>query len=212
MTDEQIAAAANIPVAVLRAIRATESSGNPGAVRFEPHLFLRHVPGAQIPYTPGPTQAASRVRAETNRAAFEQASRINREAAIRSTSWGLYQVLGEHLLRSFPSRPVEYFDADPMGASERMLISWFQSRPPAAAAARAHNIPELARMYNGSATSPWAGRVAAALARGDMGIVRGVAVRVAVGRALDSDTAWLVAGVSGMVVLSAVAAWATRRR
>jgi hypothetical protein len=205
-TDEELASDANIPVRVLQAIRSIESGGNVAAIRFEPHLFLRRVPGAQIPYTRGPTMAASRVGSETNRAAFDRARAINEDAAIRSTSWGLYQVLGSHLLTAYPSDPVGSFFANPREASDRLLISWFRANPQAAAAARALNFTELARRYNGSSLSPWGTRVAAAYARGGgaggtAAVVRTAAVAL---------TPWLVAGGVGVAALVALGHWGGR--
>lgn len=207
LTDTQLAAEAGIPVGVLRAIRSVESGSNPAVIRFEPHLFLRHVPGAPIPYTRGPTMAASRVASETNRAAFERARAINEQAAIKSTSWGLYQVLGQHLLNLFPRDPVGSFYADPQGASDRLLVAWFDSRPAAAAAARALNFTELARLYNGSAVSPWGARVAAAYARGG-----GAGGGVALARAgAVVATPWIAAGAAGIFALWGMSHYASRR-
>lgn len=207
-SDADLAAQAHIPVGVLRAIRSVESGGHPNAVRFEPHLFLRRVPGAPIPYTPGPTQAASHVASETNRAAFERARAINEQAAIDSTSWGLYQVLGSHLRSVAPSNPVGTFDSDPAGTSDRLLVDWFATNPAASAAARALNFSDLAYRYNGSRTSPWGARVAAAYARG--GGEGGSA-------ALATATAavvlpWLAAGSAGAIALVVINHYARKRR
>jgi hypothetical protein len=163
-TDTTLAARAEIPVEILRAIRSIESDNNPSAVRFEPHLFLRRVPGADIPFTRDPERGISLVRSETNREAFERARRINEQAAIESTSWGLYQVLGSHLLRIRPSDPVGSFDRDPRGVSDELLVSWFRSRPAAQEAARAFNVERLAELYNGSVR--WGQRLRAALEAG----------------------------------------------
>lgn len=204
--DADLAAQAQIPVGVLRAIRSVESGGNPAAIRFEPHLFLRRVPGAAIPYTHGPTQAASRVASETNRAAFERARAINEQAAIQSTSWGLYQVLGQHLLTAFPSNPVSSFFADPQGASDRLLVSWFRANPAAAAAARALNFTELARRYNGSSLSPWGTRVAAAYARGGGEGGTAAVVRTAGYQVVP----WAIAGVAGVAAILGIAHYSER--
>lgn len=207
LTDDQLATEARIPVRILRAIRAIESGHNPAVTRFEPHIFLRLVPGAAIPYTRGPTMAASRVASQTNRAAFERARAINEQAAIKATSWGLYQVLGQHLLNIFPRDPVGSFYADPRSASDRLLISWFNSRPAASAAARALNFTELARLYNGSSVSPWGARVAAAYARGGgegggAALVRTSAIVI---------MPWLAAGTAGILALLGLAHYASKR-
>jgi hypothetical protein len=107
---------------------------------------------ASIPYTPGPTQAASRVSSETNRAAFERAFRVDPVVAVRSTSWGSYQVLGQFLLRIFgndPRRSVEEFDRNPAYLSERIFASWMDANPVARVYARSLNFAGFAGRYNG---------------------------------------------------------------
>lgn len=120
---------------------------------------------AAVPYTPGNTswriansltpcridRSASCTGSETNRAAFERAFAIDPAVAVRSTSWGSYQVLGSHLLGlySSPSEAVRAFDADPRTVGERLLASWMRANPRAQAAARAMDWAELARRYNG---------------------------------------------------------------
>jgi len=166
MSDATLAAAAGIPVDILRAIRELESSGRVNAVRFEPHVFNRETNDryrSQIPFTPDPTRGVSLVASETNRAAFERASTFNARAAIRSTSWGLYQVMGPALLRIYPTDPVGHFDRNPAGVSDELLVEWFRSRPAAVAAANARNIQELARLYNGS--QRWGERLMTILGR-----------------------------------------------
>ncbi len=159
ISDEELARQAKIPVIVLRAIRQNESGDNPAVVRFEPHVFLRETGKGKrenspflkdIPFTRDPVRKISLVKSETDRAAFEKAALLDRDIAIKSTSWGLYQVLGAHLLKIDPVNPVKTFDANPREISDRLLVSWFKSNPKAAKAAREFDIMELARRYNGS--------------------------------------------------------------
>lgn len=159
MTDEELAKKAKIPTLVLKAIKKVESAGNPTAVRFEPHVFLR-ITGdngkskspyvGQIPFTKDPVRKISLKKEETNRAAFERAALLDREAAIRSTSWGLYQVMGVHLIKLFGDEAVQKFDADPGSVSDQLLVRWFQKNPRAAESARKFDIMDLAKRYNGS--------------------------------------------------------------
>lgn len=150
MSDATLAAQAGIPVAVMRAIKAIESSGNPRAVRFETRLFAR--------------DAGITVEGHS-RDAFERAFAIDPERAVTSTSWGLYQVLGRPLITLYgsPAAGVRAFDANPRDVSDRLLVEWFKSRPAARAAANNGDYRELARLYNGSSTSPWYGRFMEAL-------------------------------------------------
>lgn len=153
--DEALASAIGIDPSMLRAIRTVESSGKPSAVRFEPHVFHRETGGAyrgEIPYTPGEGRAASTVRSETNRAAFERAYRLDPDAAVRATSWGAYQILGGHLIRLYesPSAGVRAFDRNPARVSDELLVAWFADRPDALEAAREHDFAGFARRYNGA--------------------------------------------------------------
>lgn len=159
MTDAEIAARTRIPVRVIQAIRIVESAGrDPHAIRFEPHLFLRHKPGAAIPYTPcnrPPAPHISRIRAETDRRAFDRAFTIDPELAVRSTSWGLWQDLGGALLAETgldPAAAVAAFWGAPDGLSGRLFCRWVQSNPRILVPARA-NPPDfegIARAYNGN--------------------------------------------------------------
>lgn len=153
--DEALASAIGLDPPMLRAIRAIESSGKTNVVRFEPHIFHRETDDhfrAEVPYTPGEGRAASTVRSETNRTAFERAYRLNPGAAVRATSWGAYQVLGGHLIRLYdsPAAGVAAFDRNPAAVSDELLAAWLAANPAALAAARAHDFTEFARRYNGA--------------------------------------------------------------
>lgn len=152
--DEALADAIGIDPPMLRAIRTVESNGKPSAVRFEPHVFHRETDDryrVEVPYTPGEGRAASTVRSETNRAAFTRAYALDPSAAVRSTSWGAYQVLGGALIQLYgsPAAGVAAFDRNPAVVSDELLVAWFSSRPDALAAARVHDFAEFARRYNG---------------------------------------------------------------
>ena len=148
----EAANALGIPVEVVQTIENVESGGRPSAIRFEPHLFLRHRPSLSldIPFTKGP-RGFSVTRSETDQSAFEHAFEFDPDAAVKSTSWGLYQVLGSHLIKAYGSAQhgVDSFYADPLDASYKLLVSWFKGNRPALAAARAKDWVELARRYNG---------------------------------------------------------------
>lgn len=157
----ELAQRAGIPLDVLLAIQRIESGANPRAVRFEPHVFHRKTGNRFVSVVPGAPGEVSRVREYTDRAAFERARRYDERAAIESTSWGLFQVLGGHLLRLYPSNPVSTFDSAPARVSAELLVSWFEGNQRAREAAQAYDIAELARRYNGS--DRWRVRVTEAL-------------------------------------------------
>lgn len=126
MSIADIVRATKIPEPFVWGIQATESNGNPHALRFEPHLFLRYqghavrilssTPGAAfvtddeerhavfdaglIPYTHGATRAASDSKLETGREAFDHAMHIDPSDALRSASLGRYQDLGACLVEA----------------------------------------------------------------------------------------------------------------
>lgn len=205
MSDQALAQQAGIPLRILLAIRAVESGGSASAVRFEPHVFHRLTGDrfrTQVPHTPAPGRGSvSLTPSETNRAAFERAFRLAPAEAVRSTSWGLYQVLGEHLLSVAgpnPAQAVAAFDARPREVGEAMFLSWMRSNPAAQAAAQAGDISRLAELYNGS--QRWAESVRRALARLPEAAVSGVP-----GWAL-----WAVGASAG--VGTALLTWAALRR
>lgn len=221
MTDAELAARAGIPVSILLAIRAVESGGRASAVRFEPHVFhartgsnptCRSTPGrcttaqiqtaarpdhlSAVPWTPSGREgrpSVSYIGSETNRAAFERAFRLDPVAAVRSTSWGEYQVLGGHLLSTqggTPAQSVAAFDRDPAGVGRAMLISWFADSDAARALAQRGDVEGLAMLYNGS--REW-----------------GIALRRALGRAPAPAAA--VGGGLGVLVLALAAGYAAYR-
>lgn len=187
-----ISSATGISPAFVVGIQATESNGNPRALRFEPHVLLKlrpqavarlsPTPGAAfvtadeeradawsrglVPYTRGKTRAASDSRAETDRHAFDFAVMVDPSDAVRSTSFGLYQDLGRWLVEAeLPTlghhwlelsdanalTALHRFDADPVGASDAMLIAWLRGNPRALAAAKAGQIDLFIHLYNGCA-------------------------------------------------------------
>jgi len=170
-SDAHLARQAEVPPNVIAAIREIESGGHANAVRFEPHLFHRktgNVHLQQVAWTRD-RGSVSLQPSETNRAAFLRAYQINPRAAVESTSWGRYQVLGSTGIRLYgsPELFLRAFNSAPAAVSDQLLVAWFHSRPAAQEAARACDVSELAYRYNGSRTSPWSRRFAAAVeARG----------------------------------------------
>lgn len=174
--DVEVAARAGVPLRVLRAIAQIESGNDPRSLRFETRIFERLT---------GQTVAGS------GRAAFNHAYSINPAAAVKSSSWGLYQVLGTPLLSMFgdPATAVRSFYADPVKASQRLVIAFFNARPAAQQAANTGDWAALARLYNGSDQTPWLGRFEAAYARASGSSWAG-AILGAVGAIAGGSAAW----------------------
>jgi peptidoglycan hydrolase-like protein with peptidoglycan-binding domain len=143
---------------LMRAFEIVESGGRAGAVRFEPHIARRKMGerACCIPYTPkSRSQRWSVVRSETSRAAFDRAHAMHedqpwRRAMIESSSWGLFQVLGSHLIGIFGvDEALAAFTADPEIVSHAILASWFRASPQALRAAKSEDLRKLVRLYNG---------------------------------------------------------------
>jgi len=151
--DEQLAKQIGIPVNVLRSFRLIESGRyGASALRFEPHLWHRTL-GSDPPsgFTRNSEVVYSKVKTETNKAAFVAAYNVNKKVAVESTSFGLYQVLGIQGIRAYgsPSSFWSGFQSNPLEASNKMVIEWFSRSPRARKAANNLDFTKLAEAYNG---------------------------------------------------------------
>ena len=173
---EELSKSVGIPARLLKAFMQVESKGNSRAVRFEPHIFVGGVGSVnidrarpdlrdKIPWTPRAERGGkdrawyiSRVRKETNRAAFNKAFELDPVGAIQSTSFGDYQIMGRNLLAEFgldPQKAIQEFDKDPKAVSDRLLVRWIKGsgrwRRVAKAGAKTGNYDfvKLATYYNG---------------------------------------------------------------
>ena len=240
-TDQELAESAGIPLRILLAIRAVESGGRTRAVRFEPHVFhartgsnptCRNAPSrcttaqiraaarpdylSAIPWTPSGRAgrpSVSYVGSETNRAAFERAFRLDPAAAVRSTSWGEYQVLGGHLLSTqggTPAQAVAAFDRDPASVGRAMLVSWFADDATSRALAQRGDVEALAERYNGS--QEWGVALRRALERlpADLSTVANSTTRVVTEHPVAAG-AGLALGVTVLGAGAAFAWWAYKR-
>lgn len=153
--DEKLAQDAGIPVAILRAFRSVETGRLPASsLRFEPHKWKRSK--GTIPpkgYTPKSNKETWSVKSsETNRAAFEAAYAIDQDVAVKSTSFGYYQVLGGKGIKIYETASKFWaaFQADPTKVSNELVVLWFKETPAAQAAANSLDFTTLAVKYNGS--------------------------------------------------------------
>lgn len=180
---EKLRALANqvgIELSLLMAVRKVESGGQTNAIRFEPHWFVGfnktvltteevgvfELDSNTIPYSPGSNPPVDPNYVNTHEDAFQHASTIDIISAIKSTSWGLYQVMGvnaslsedttvKNALGSVSGAEafVKYFYENPLAVSDEMLIAWFKhpNNLPARQAAQ-QDPPDFltfARTYNG---------------------------------------------------------------
>lgn len=132
------AALDEIDPAFIRALIKIESGGNPAAIRFEPHLFKR-LTGIQFPSD------------KTDKQTFYMAFSKNKEAAIRSTSFGYGQVLGGILLDISPNpdEAINSFFANPHEISIELILRWLDKNPKAKDKAKQLDFKGFAKLYNG---------------------------------------------------------------
>jgi hypothetical protein len=156
LSSEQLCKKAGIPCPVMAAIRHVESRGRPGVLRFEPNKFRARRPDLRdrIPYTRNPAKGFSTTASETGKMAFAHAFELDPAIAIKSTSFGSYQVMGWALLRSYGGDAQKAWDGfrnNPAEASDLMLIEWMKDNPRAQRAANSSppNFAALAKIYNG---------------------------------------------------------------
>lgn len=138
----------------------------------------------KIPYTPGrmrsgKPRAASSSREETDRTAFEAARKLDAVAAVVSSSWGSYQQLGGSFSKALDTGPMDTateanaavaaFDADPAGVSDKLLGAWLMANPKALAAAKAGDVEEFVRRYNGGPNPGYCEKMRKAFADFDAG-------------------------------------------
>jgi hypothetical protein len=162
-----------ISAQVLRAIRVLESGGNPRSLQFESRLF-REATGITVSDIPG----------ENARVRFNRMLRdypAYSDDVIRSTSFGLYQVLGNTLIAEEPSDPVGSWDRNPENVSNDLLVRFLDERPAVRSAMETvtqdpsqGNINSLARVYNGARVGTvdndrWSSRFTSALNTGVVG-------------------------------------------
>ena len=170
---EGLASRIGIPYPVLLAIRSVESGGNSSAIRFEPHIFLserydfgRPDLASVIPYNPGGNDAAPSVdytSANTGLEALRNAMEHDAVAAVQSTSWGSFQVMGFNFSSGAPSEIIrnaiasdagarafyEAFFEDPVAISDEILAGWFSGKPDVIAACNTYDWRTIATRYNG---------------------------------------------------------------
>lgn len=175
LTDRDFAAAAadlGVEEARIRAVSAVESAGNgflPDGrpkILFEGHIFWRELknagldPGALVDTDPGlkdilyPKWDKSHYKggaAEYGR--LERAEKIHRRAALRSASWGMFQIMGNNC-KACACADVETFVATmrTAGGQLRAFCGFIRSNPALLKALRA-SPPDwtgFAKGYNGS--------------------------------------------------------------
>lgn len=166
----EAAAALRCDVASLRAIAHVECGPNgafqaDGApvILYEAHIFDRLTKGrfrgkrasgiageagvlSRSSWKPGTYGAAS-----IQHARLAAAAALDRDAALKAASWGLFQILGENHVRAGHATVQAFVNAAYRSADDhlRMLVAFISSDRHLLEALRAHDWAGFARRYNG---------------------------------------------------------------
>jgi len=178
---QRAAATLGVDVATVRAVTEVEArgrgfldSGEP-VILFERHVFHRLTSGlysARHPdisnATPGGYGPESQQHAR-----LQKAAALDREMALQSASWGLFQIMGfNHAAAGHPTLQ-GFINAmyRSEGAHLDAFVGFVRSEPAMHRALKARNWAEFARRYNGPAyaANHYDTRLAAAYARHNTG-------------------------------------------
>ena len=162
---ERAAISLNIPLACMRAVNEVESRGegffgtDQAAIQFERHIFYARLKRQGVDVKRLKSQHPDIVNDEQGGyecgldewTRLNRAMQINRPAAIESTSWGMFQVMGFHW------KELKYANADDfmtrMNRSEGMqldaLVRFLKANPAMVRALQIINFTDFARLYNG---------------------------------------------------------------
>lgn len=159
------AAALGVPVTSIKAVVTVESRGNGfytdgrPVILFERHVFLRQMLKRNIPTELLELQHPEIVNAKAGgykggvgeHDRLGAAAKINREAALESCSWGLFQIMGFHWqLLGFAT--LQAF-VNAMYRSEgdqlQAFVAFVKANPSMHAALKARDWAKFARLYNG---------------------------------------------------------------
>lgn len=175
-------------VAAIMAVAEVESgpygpflpTGEP-VILYEPHIFSRLTRGAYDGHTVKGGPADGRVlshpswrpgtygKMSAQHAALQEAAKLNRDAALQSCSWGMFQVLGVNYKRCGHETiqhlvTAAYADVE---SHLRMFVNFILSDAVMASALRMKNWPKFAERYNGTGyrANKYDEKMAAAYAR-----------------------------------------------
>lgn len=153
----------------VRAVDTVESAGagfgKDGRIKilFEPHKFQRHTKGKfdkTHPNLSHPRDHRNQVSyARNQHEVFHEACALDKDAAIKSCSWGRYQVLGEHYKALGFESPQEFMDQHLISEHQHLMAfcKFIRINPRMHAALKRSDWPVFAECYNGPAynVNPW---------------------------------------------------------
>lgn len=166
ITEAQYAAVARdlgVDVAALKAVASVESSGDgfldsgKPKILFEAHVFHRETGGRFDASNPNLSserwnRALYGQGGEHQWDRFDQAAGLDAKAAMKSASWGRFQIMGFNYQRAGFSNVQDFVDAMKRGEGEqlRAFANFVESDPTMLRALREHDWAGFARRYNGA--------------------------------------------------------------
>lgn len=158
---EHAAQALGVDEAAMRAVAQVESIGRgflPGGepvILFERHVFSRLTKGK---FDKDFSDVSNRSpggygRKSDQHARLQRAAALDREAALQSASWGMFQVMGFNYRACGFSRLQSFINAMYAGEQEQMAatVRFIRANPPMHAALQVRDWAKFAAAYNGPA-------------------------------------------------------------
>lgn len=154
-----VATSLGIDVAALKALLAVETVGRGFYMNGLPKLLLeRHyvyklateAQRAQLPATVCNAEAGGYIGNLGEWSRFDQVAAVSLDLAIRSCSWGIAQVMGIQCAKLSMS-PTQFMMRHVTNEDDQLALfgDYIASNAPLHAALKAHDWPEVARLYNG---------------------------------------------------------------
>ncbi|MBL5864449.1 N-acetylmuramidase family protein [Serratia fonticola] len=151
-----------VPVAAVKAVAEVESAGDgmlPDGrpkILFERHVFLRQLKAAGIANDGLPSDlvnehAGGYSGGVAEHARLDRATKIHRDSALQSCSWGAFQLMGYHWQRLGYPRLQDFINAMYRGDAAHLdaFVRFILADTYLLKALRALDWPEFARRYNG---------------------------------------------------------------
>ncbi|WP_028627676.1 N-acetylmuramidase family protein [Metapseudomonas resinovorans] len=160
------APALGVPVAAVKAVVTVESRGNGfytdgrPVILFERHVFRRQLAKRNIPTQLLELQHPEIVNAKAGgyrggaaeHDRLDAAAKINRDAALESASWGLFQLMGFHWQPLGFSTLQAFVNAMYRSEGDQLqaFVAFVKANPGMHAALKARDWAKFARLYNGA--------------------------------------------------------------
>lgn len=168
----------DVDIAAIRAVAEVESGPN-GAfnddgspvVLFEPHIFHQLTGGRfdsrypELSYAKWKTRPYGKNSEQHSK--LQRASTLDRDAALKSCSWGTFQIMGSNHRAAGHATVQRMVNAAYRSSDDhlRMFVCYIINTIGLADALRMHDWPTFKRIYNGPGENDYAERMAAAYAR-----------------------------------------------